>query len=251
MGQGTRGIDPAWLGPRFDIFESVCAPSVLSQTAPDIEWLVFFDADTPEAYRLRATHLAEEFGFLPVWLSGEFTSSVAAREVVALLRPGDQRVITTRLDNDDALHPRYAEIVQDELGARTNGYVTFPFGAQLAAGEFFARLYPSNPFLSRVEAAQGEIGTVYAARHWLPREHRPKRIWTRHPAWLQVVHGANLANEVRGVWIRPSGPAQAFGVDAGDHEPAALGRARRRVISAVSLVGALSDRLAPRRRKTH
>jgi hypothetical protein len=236
IADSTRGLDPDWLGHRLTVFEDLCGPSVARQTVREFEWLLFFDNRTGDAVKGRVSDLARRLRFDPVWLDGEFSAGVAGEAVLARLS-GQTHVVTTRLDNDDAIHPDFIRRVQAEIAHRP-AYVNFPLGCQLAGGEFYLRPYLGGPFLSRIEPAAARIGTVYEARHWRPEEHRPRQLWTRQPAWLQLVHGHNLANETRGIWTRPEQMVQLFQVPplyVGSAHVSRLGAAARRVRSVSTL----------------
>jgi len=143
---------------------------------------------------------------------------VASEELRRRCQLGDM-VITTSLDNDDALHPRYVAMAREHLEGALPGFLSFPHGAQLTHGHFYRRPYLGNPFLSRLERVDDDLSTVYDVDSWLPQNYRPKFVWTREPAWLQIVHGGNLANELRGVWVRPSSMARIFAIPPDRHAP--------------------------------
>jgi hypothetical protein len=237
IGEGLRGLDEDWLEARIALFEDFCAPSVRRQTCQDFIWLVFFDVRTPPAVRQRIDELVERFRFEPVWLDGEFSVRVASEQLRRRCQLGDL-LITTSLDNDDALHPRYVAMAHEHLEGALPGFLSFPHGAQLAYGHFYRRPYLGNPFLSRLERVDDNLSTVYDVAHWLPQNYRPKFVWTREPAWLQIVHGDNLANDLRGVWVRPSSMARIFDIPPDRYAPDEIrlsARWRRRLSSLTSL----------------
>lgn len=198
----ARGLDPDWLSHRMQLFERVCIPSLVRQTCQDFTWLVFCDRRTPPVTSLRLRALARDGHFEVVWCDGAFddrTAAVAVEERVSDVT----HVLTTRLDNDDALAPDFVANLQQRLVPHDRCFVNFPYGLQLAGGQTYARVYLGSPFLSLLEATGGPVRTVYSTDHWRPRQHRAQQVWTRDPAWLQVVHGRNLANEVKGLWMNP------------------------------------------------
>lgn len=229
---GSLGLDADWLTHRLKIFREICAPSISRQTTQAFDWLVFFDRRTPTEVRDQVDDLARRFHFQPIWAAKEFSAPLAGDEVVQ--RVGDARfVITTRLDNDDALHSQFVARVQSQFRA-CPAYLNFPFGCQLVSGNFYLRIYLGSPFLSRIEAAQ-DIRTVYEAEHWRPEKHRPAQLWTARPAWLQVVHGRNVANEVRGIWTRADQLTEAFGVPLSYVAQGRIGRVEAAIRRARSL----------------
>lgn len=209
---GTRPLpDDRWMHERFVLFERHCLPSVLSQTCQDFRWLVFFDAGTEPRWRRRAEHLAAQTGrFLPVYLDGAFAAARAAEAITSQGLGDRPYLMTSRLDNDDALAPHYVESVQRAFRPRALEFLNFPLGYQLADGRVYLRPYLASSFVSLVERRRGGLPrTVHFTEHHLVGAHPVRQLWTR-PSWLQVVHGGNLANEVRGIPIRPDGARRRF-----------------------------------------
>ena len=120
-----------WLEHRFALFESYCLPSVASQSCKYFQWIVLFDSKTPEVYRDRI----EGYRVLcpqlvPVFVeqeNGRFFAEVFRDEVCRLLRQAQQpaqnpsRVLTTYLDNDDALAVGFVEDVQRRAAELPDG----------------------------------------------------------------------------------------------------------------------------------
>jgi len=185
--------DEAWLDDRFRLFETFCLPSVRAQTARDFHWLVFFDAQTPERFRERALGLARGGCFEPCFV--EEGGAPEWQAVRALLPPGCEWVLTTRLDNDDALHTGFVAAVQAAFQPRPE-LLNLPLGYVLDSRR--RRLYttrqPASPFLSRCEPAADPRTVLQAGAHdslvAAPRQ------LEAGPLWLQVVHGRNAANRV-------------------------------------------------------
>src|SRR5262249_40599105 len=112
----TPGLSREWLEDRFALFARFCAPSVAAQTEADFEWIIFCDPRTePEdVRRIRAFDPRIRVVYYPppkVVASGagagapaEAAPILTTTEVAPLARPGAGVVVSTRLDNDDALH---------------------------------------------------------------------------------------------------------------------------------------------------
>ena len=100
---------PEWLEHRFLLFERYCLPSIKSQTCKDFEWIVLFDNETPEHYKDKIVGYQKECPQLvPVFVkqeSGRRFAQIFRNTVVQRLNA--ERVITTYLDNDDALNVRF------------------------------------------------------------------------------------------------------------------------------------------------
>jgi hypothetical protein len=198
-----RGLDEDWLRGRFALFERYCLASMQRQTSKDFTWLVFMDEETPEPYRSRILRMSEENPFLRPIFCDDLTPQRELAEVESLQQAGALRV-TTRLDNDDAIHQRMAEEIQKvaRKNWRRNGgtgsfFIVFPVGYSLLDKQLFVQLFRYNPFGSYV-SDQSSAKLVSFFDH--------TKIWDggkivfalKMPRWCQVIHGTNLSNKVRG-----------------------------------------------------
>lgn len=216
-GQQPRhmGIDPGWLARRFELFERVCLASVARQTERDFQWLVFLDEATPAAFRDRLAALAAAHpGLQPVYCD-RFEEETVLPEIRRRETPGRLR-ITTRLDNDDAIHPRLIERIRQlahrhapRQDLRRGFFISFPIGCCVRHGDFYLQRYRFNPFASYVSAPE-TARTVLGADHRYVADVAPVVFdWTR-PMWCQVIHDENVANRLRGVYW-PGGGRSVFG----------------------------------------
>lgn len=190
---------PGWLEDRFDLFERYCMPSVAGQTEQQFTWLVFFDDETPAAFRQRIERCQEVFPFKAIF-TGLFQADGWIRGVRKTVgeRPG--WLLTTRLDNDDALAVDYCERLRAAATARperrafnfTNGFV-------LSGGRVYAHQHPSNAFASYLEAFDAEARTICATVQHMDLRGFVDVVQIDGPgAWLQVIHQRNVSNKVRG-----------------------------------------------------
>src|ERR1039458_3569040 len=106
-----RVLSPEWLGPRMQLFRKITVPSVASQSRLPDAWLVFFDEGTPEATRDEFRQLAARMPLLHAEYCGEFGPKLGAERIRRIMAPDAEWLLTTRLDNDDALNPRFIETV--------------------------------------------------------------------------------------------------------------------------------------------
>ncbi len=189
----------AWLRERLDLFLTYCLPSVAGQSSRRFRWLVFFDDRTPAWFRELIDAAAGEV-FEPVYVSGYFDHRTVSREVG--LRATAPFTITTRLDNDDAVARDFIGVIQQQFADQDLQFINLTSGAQLAEGRYYLRPYTKNPFLSLIERNEGDLRTVMVEHHYRIDEAGPvQNIRTRHPLWLQVVHGGNVLNEIVGLRV--------------------------------------------------
>ncbi len=204
------GVDPAWLSERFDLFERYCLPSVLAQTERNFDWLLFFNEKTPTAYvdRIRALNLEHPF-IVPV-----FCDSLPLAEVQEAVREvaggGADWLLTSRLDNDDGIHPDFVATLQQAQSFQQAEVLNYPYGVIFRAGRAYRRRDLSNAFISLSEPAS-ESKTVFSIpRHVYASDSYPVRQMAVDPRWLQVIHESNISNRVRGIRIPVSSVSAAF-----------------------------------------
>lgn len=206
------GCDPVWLERRFKLFDQYCFPSVYHQSNQQFKWLVFFDIDTPDEFKQKiAEYVSKWENFIPVYLGcplpyGQFPDDV--REVVRNYIPNDcEYLITTWLDNDDAIHKDYVQMIQDNFNEQESGTVNFIFGYQLAEGKLYFDFELANHFISLIEKYNPDTFNTC-----LCRPHKElyevctsaQKILCK-PVWIEVVHGSNYMNVYRRGFRIPTG----------------------------------------------
>jgi hypothetical protein len=216
---------------RLGFFREACVPSVRAQTEPDFRWLVFLDDRCPDDFRAEMEDLATGV-FEPVWghrlfWDGVFRDAVAERTDAAYL-------LTTRFDSDDALARDFVASVQARFSRQDGLFVNFTRGLQVdRSGRVYRYDHSSNPFLSYVEQRRPHVlpTTVFGPRgHSSVRDHGPVLEVRAAPMWLQVIHGGNLSNDVRGSRVHPRVVRERFEIDlAYDEHPGAVRLAREKV----------------------
>lgn len=192
------GTDPAWLGPRFELFERYCLPSILGQSRTDFSWIIFFDHETPPEFAERARALAKlRPGIFPTFCQSLPLSLV--RETIENCLPDTPEwLLTTRLDNDDGLHRDFVATVQDGQGLRQAEVLNCPLGIVLNGDRAYRQRHTSNAFISLSEPF-ADARTIFSIqRHVYASESYPVRQLARSPMWLQVIHDSNVSNRVRG-----------------------------------------------------
>ena len=206
------GCEPEWLERRLNLFDQYCFPSVAHQSNQNFQWLVFFDLDTPEPFKQRIANYVHQWkNFIPVYLDcplpyGQFPDQV--RAVVRDYIPADcEYLITTWLDNDDAIHKDYVQMIQDNFNQQDGETLNFIFGYPLAEGKLYFDFEVANHFISLIEKY-----TPDAFNTCLCRPHKElyevcqsaKKILCK-PAWIEVVHGSNYMNVYRRGFRVPTG----------------------------------------------
>lgn len=198
---------PGWLEGRFDLFERYCLPSIAAQTAPReaFHWMVFFDVETPQVFRDRIERCREVFPFRP-YFTEFFQAEGWPRSVRETLAPATPWLLTTRFDSDDALSVDHVARLQAAVAAAApTERVSFNLteGVIVENGRVYAHSHPCNAFASWFEPWDAAARTCMSINHMRMAEVGPIRQVAGPAAWLQVVHGGNVSNKVRGRRVGP------------------------------------------------
>lgn len=209
--EGKKVRTETWLEHRFDLFERYCLPSIIGQTCQDFQWIVLFDSTTPEKYKERIAEYQKKCSqLIPVFVRPEggrnfaqiFRDEVVKRVQEFKCSKSSSRVLTTYLDNDDALNERFVEDIQrraDELPDRT--FITYDNGYQLFTDySYMMRIrYPRNHFMSVVESGEpATLKTIYGyGSHYYVEKIEGAKVEhvKKLPMWCEVIHEKNMGND--------------------------------------------------------
>lgn len=185
-----------WLEQRVALFDRYCLPSVVAQSERNFRWLIYFAPDSPTWLK---DWVEKNHGgvFHP-----KFRFSVSRDELRSDLvevlgrRPGGH-LLTTNLDNDDGLSRDFVARVQraPQRAPREAIYVTR--GLIRSPQGLYLRTDRHNAFCS-VRESWDEPVTCWAEWHNRLAMIMPTVEVRGRPGWLQVVHGTNVSNRVRG-----------------------------------------------------
>ena len=202
--EGSKVRTIKWLEHRFSLYEKYCFPSIKGQTCQDFEWIVLFDSKTPEPFMAKIADYQRECPqMIPVFVepyNGRFFAEIFRTEIVKRLKA--ERVLTTYLDNDDALNVKFVEDLQHRALSLADGsFVYYKDGYQYYTDyKYLMQIhYPRNHFVSVVE--RGDPTTVkgifgYGGHYHIDEIEGAKieRI-TDQPMWCEVIHGKNMLND--------------------------------------------------------
>lgn len=197
-----------WLESRVELFERYCLPSVAAQTERRFGWLVYFDPESP-------LWLRERIEDWQAALTPVFRAEVSSDDLLSDLRNVSAGrgtlLLTTNLDNDDALAADFVARVQGV--ARNSEEVPTAIyvanGLIASGGRLYRRTDKVNAFCS-VSAPWASPKTCWADWHNQLGRSMPVRLETGAPGWLQVVHGTNVSNRVHGQLTSPGHHAESF-----------------------------------------
>lgn len=182
-----RRLDPRWLADRFTLFEKYCLPSVRSQSSQDFTWVVYFDSRTPAVFRERIRGYGEYRNFVPVFADDQY---IITERYLGDLTRNCRFLITTKLDNDDAMARDYVGAIQAQFDQQPFTFLNFTRGLVLCDGRLYCSENFSNPYISLIESING-FRTIE------PRDDPDMRLITSEPAWVNGFKTAYCLNHAR------------------------------------------------------
>lgn len=215
--RNTKG----WLEERFQLFEKYCLPSVLGQTNQNFHWYIFFDIDTPVSYKERALAYTQQNKNIKLF----WVKALPSRAIHDYIRENDyaksQLLITTRLDNDDALNKNFIAKTQElALGRQKTKepfVINFDNGLCLNNARAYQHRDVLNAFTSLVEPFLSDINTVWKYQHRQLNHFKVVNLQDSF-MWLQVIHNLNVSNCVRGLRINNRMLKQNFNLEYVDEK---------------------------------
>jgi N-acetylglucosaminyl-diphospho-decaprenol L-rhamnosyltransferase len=213
---GIRARD-GWLDDRVDLFERYCLPSVRAQSNQNFSWIIYFDPQSPAWLLNRIDGYATEGVCRPI-----FRATVDRPQLLADVRAASlverDLLITTNLDNDDGLAVDFVDRLQRAEIDHPRAAVYLTNGLISSQDGLYLRRDRHNAFCSVRESSLDPV-TCWSDWHNLLGRSMPVVELGGEPAWLQVVHGANVSNRVRGTLVSPLGYQDAFAPVLGNPSP--------------------------------
>jgi hypothetical protein len=209
--KGVEGLIRAregWLQDRVALFERYCAASVARQSVP-VTWLVYFDPESPTWLLDRLRPLVATGLFRPVLRASVGPAELSEDIAAAVVSPADL-LLTTNLDNDDGIAVDFVERLQAVRTRHRCAAVYLTHGLIRSSDQLFLRTDRRNAFCSLLEPWE-DARTCWAEYHNELGRTRPVVEVDGPAGWLQVVHGANVSNRVRGRLVSPRPHRHRFG----------------------------------------
>lgn len=201
-----------WLKHRFKIFDKYCYPSVRGQINQNFKWIVVFDTNTPDIFRRRINHYAEWENFIPAYISINEginpyrQSDKFVRETISrYLTDVNEYLITTNIDNDDAISKNFISVVQNYFNQQkflflnfTNGYIW-----NYRTYEIYLAEISSGFFVTLIEKAHNFKSIRCGVSHPDFNKIGPILEIATKPVWLAGIHGKNESNTIFGKQLPP------------------------------------------------
>ncbi|MCB1501488.1 MAG: hypothetical protein KDK07_17175 [Bauldia sp.] len=188
---GFDPLDPAWLEHREALFLRFCAPSVARQTVRDFEWVLLVHPATPERFR---EPLARHARLLP---ADNLNDGVD--KLTRSIPDDDKLLVTSRVDNDDALAPDYIATARKAAlryrqGARSAASMAYGLRVDLESMRARGIHHTHCPFVTMVETVRPFRSVVWYPHNKIDNACPLTAVTTVRPMWLQTLHGRNVTN---------------------------------------------------------
>lgn len=219
-----------WLEQRVALFKQYCLPSMVQQSTERFHWLIYLDVDSPPALREYFTTLEQQYPFIyPQYVPNhrEMLKEVRLYSYIQMRRHNCSFLITTRLDNDDALSrdalariQRAAQEVRAAVPQSKRVAINLRHGLNLLVEPTFVlhrHQDSANAFISLVEDCS-EADAVYTVFYtdptsYLNNAELPLVQVEDGRYWLQIVHKRNLSNLLRTIPSFNVDELANFGID--------------------------------------
>jgi len=190
-----------WLSNRWRLFEQYCVPSVASQTVTAFRWVIYFDPVSP-AWLKEAIAPYVAKGLFTAVFRTEVPTAILVSDLRGLAQSDDGVLLTTNLDNDDGVAIDFVERLQSAVTFEDRRALYVTNGLIKSSTGVYLRRDPENAFCSVAEP-WSDARTSWSDWHIMLSRTMPVIELDGAPGWLQVVHGENVSNRVRGRLVAP------------------------------------------------
>lgn len=194
----------SYMEKRICLFETFCLPSVQNQSNKDFVWFVYFDKHSPQMLmdKIKSWERACSV-FMPKYVVDydEWQKHICSEDIISAVDGHNvEYIITTRLDNDDALGKNAIQEIQNHFISQDNTIIDLVNGACYdEENHIFSMFrYNGNPFISYIEKKTCELpSTVYRKKHnGYGGDTNITTILTTDPMWMQVISNTNILNQM-------------------------------------------------------
>lgn len=196
-----------WLARRLELFETFCLPSVKHQTEQRFQWLIYLDPESP-AWLIERMEALKHTRPFTMRLRTKVDKVDLMADISHVFPYPRAKLLSSNLDNDDGLAVDFTARVR-KLAEGERHAIYLSNGLIRRGSEVYLHSDPSNAFCS-VLSSWNQPDTCWADWH----NQLGRNMQVVHdggaPAWLQVIHGSNVSNRVRGRRVDPSALRDRF-----------------------------------------
>lgn len=194
-------LTETWLEDRFWLFENFCLPSVAGQSNKNFQWLLYFDTTTPSEYRKRIEELVQPFSFIKLfYVDGMEAFYPGIKKYVNAHAAQIPYIITSRIDNDDAIHRDFIDEIQKQFHQQRYRVIDCIKGYSLQVSPAVMlgkKEHIFNPFISLIERNENPQ-TIWYNYHTAWKKERRITYITHRRLWIAVIHEKNKVNNFNG-----------------------------------------------------
>jgi len=185
-----------WLKNRWELFQRYCVPSVRAQVEKNFVWLVFLDPESPRWLVDGMASFERESLLVTSYRTGVDRDELL-KDITTALGTRRERLVTTNLDNDDGIASDFVSRIQATVHDGPTRAIYLTNGLIKGGDSIYFRHDRHNAFCT-VSAPWNAPRTCWATWHNLLTTEMPADEVGGDPAWLQVIHGTNVSNKIRG-----------------------------------------------------
>lgn len=211
----TKGVESyvrakeGWLRERIDLFDRYCVPSLAQQTCQDFRWIVYLDPASP-TWLLDRIGAHAEGGLLAPVLRESVSTEDLLSDILQVVDRKEDVLVTTNVDNDDGVAVDFIQRIQAVQPESERVAIYLTEGLVRSSGGLYRLTYGRNAFNS-VRESWADPVTSWSEWHTELGEKMPVVEIGGAPTWLQVVHGSNVSNRVKGRLVSPRPYLARFG----------------------------------------
>lgn len=190
-----------WMEDRMGLFENFCFPSVVAQTNKNFTWLLYFDTTTPQKYKLRISNLlAGHSNIEAFYIDGMTAFYPEIQQLISDRSKSKSHLITSRIDNDDAIHRDFIDEVQKKFKSQDYRAIDIITGYSLQVQPTVMlgkKEHIFNPFISLIEKNDNPKTVWFNDHHIWKKETRVTQVYHKR-LWIAVIHEKNKVNNFNG-----------------------------------------------------
>ncbi|WP_298147632.1 glycosyltransferase [Flavobacterium sp.] len=194
-------LTSTWMEERLWFFENFCFPSVTQQSNKNFKWLLFFDETTSEEDRIKIDRICGKHPQIELfYIAGMPAFHSEITRIVAEKSKGFSHVITSRIDNDDAIHKDFINTIQQQFKGQDYRVIDVISGYSLQIKPTVMlgkKEHIFNPFVSLIEKNDNPTTIWHNDHHIWKKETRIDRI-EGNRLWIAIIHEKNKVNNFNG-----------------------------------------------------
>jgi len=214
---GMTTLDQQWMDHRMALFSNYCAPSVAGQTIHDFKWLIYCDPHTAATYIDAINKSIARVPNAEIRLVEDFDA--LKKDVRQVVSTGSSPyIITSRVDNDDALGKAYIQMIQTAFVTEDRTIINLCGGILYDLPNKILTRLPDmrfNHFGSLIEKrnpSETNLTVMGFSHHDPPGDVKVINVKSEY-AWLKIIHERNVNSRAIGVPVFSSNVCKHFSID--------------------------------------